>query len=264
MLDVLRENPAVARGPLAIAFTPDEETSLGIQHFDVDAFGADFAYTVDAGGLGEVVNETWNARTATVTFSGVSAHPGFAKGAMVNSIDALCDFVARFPPDARPETTEGRAGFLHPMDGSLDVERSSLTVALRSFDLTGLDAQEQTLRAMAAATAARFPKVGLAIDVEDRYGNIGDVLKDHPMLVDNAIEATRRAGLTPTLKAMRGGSDGSVLCFRGLPTPDLFTGGHNWHSVREFNSRRGLEKTTEMLVHLVRVWTEGISAGPQG
>jgi tripeptide aminopeptidase len=262
MVDILRENPEIERGPLAIAFTPDEETSLGIHHFDVEAFGARFAYTVDGGGLGEINNETWNARTATVTFTGVGAHPGFAKGAMVNSIDALCDFVARLPADARPETTEGRAGFLHPVEGSLGVERSTLSVALRSFEIAGLDAHEQTLRTMADATRAAFPDVGIDIDIQERYRNIGEVLQHHPELVANAMEATRRAGLAPTLKAIRAGSDGSVLCFRGLPTPDLFTGGHNWHSLLEFNSRRGLEKTTEMLVHLVRVWAEGAGGRP--
>lgn len=256
MLDTLRQNPEIPRGPLAIAFTPDEETGTGVHHFDVDAFGASFAYTVDGPGLGEINNETWNARTATVTFSGRDSHPGFAKGVMVNAIDALAHFVTLFPPGARPETTDGRAGFLHPGGGSVGVGRSSLTVGLRSFDVAGLEAQELTLREMVAATRARYPEVGIEVEVVDRYRNILEALEPHPEVVGNAVEATRRAGLEPVLKGMRGGTDGSILSFRGLPTPDLFTGGHNWHSRLEFNSRRGLEKSTEMLVHLVRIWAD--------
>ena len=257
MLDILRENPSIAHGQLAIAFTPDEETAQGILHFDVDAFGAKFAYTVDGSGLGEINNETWNARTATVTLHGRTIHPGYAKGQMINAIHALADFLTRLPADARPETTEGREGFLHPVGGSLDVERSSLTVWLRSFETAGLDAQEQVLRDTAAATEGSFPGLSIEIEIEDRYRNIRDILSDHPAVVENAIEATRRAGLEPHLAAIRGGTDGSVLSFRGLPTPDLFTGGHNWHSRLEYNSRRGLDKSTEMLVHLVQVWAEG-------
>jgi tripeptide aminopeptidase len=256
LLDILGANPGIPHGPLAIAFTPDEETAQGIQYFDIDAFGAEFAYTVDAGELGEINNETWNARTATVTFEGVSSHPGFAKGSMVNSIRALGDFITRFPAEARPETTEGREGFLHPSEGSLDVERSRLTVGLRSFDVAGLDAQERILREMAGATRKADPGVKVEISVEDRYANIADVLAAVPNVVENALEATRRAGLTPLLRPIRGGTDGSALCLRGLPTPDLFTGGQNWHGKLEFNSRRGLEKSTEMLVELVQVWAE--------
>jgi tripeptide aminopeptidase len=256
MVDTLRQNPELPRGPLAIAFTPDEETAQGIRYFDIDAFGATVGYTVDGGGLGEINNETWNARTATVTFVGKGSHPGFAKGAMVNAIYAFADFVAHLPADTRPETTEDRAGFLHPSDGIIDVERSSLTVALRSFDVAGLESQERTLREMAASTRTTFPGITITIDVEERYRNIAEVLAKHPEVVDKAMEATRRAGLNPTLKAMRGGTDGSILCSRGLPAPDLFTGGHNWHSKLEFNSRRGLEQSTEMLVKLVEVWAE--------
>jgi tripeptide aminopeptidase len=256
MLDILQQNPELEHGPLAIAFTPDEETSTGIHHLDIEAFGASVAYTVDGAGLGEINNETWNARTATVTFSGRSSHPGFAKGVMINAVYALGDFLTHFPMESRPETTDGRAGFLFPVDGTVDVERSSLIVWLRSFEVAGLEAQERTLRQMIASTQAAFPDVRIELRVEERYRNILELLEQYPDVVANAVEATRRAGLTPTLKPIRGGTDGSVLCLKGLPTPDVFTGGYNWHSPREFNSRRGLEKSTEMLVHLVGVWAE--------
>jgi len=256
MVDTLRANPEILHGTIAIAFTPDEETGSGIATFDVDGFGAAFAYTVDGDGLGIIYDETWHARTATVTFTGRNTHPGTAKGLMVNSVFALADYVSRLPTDMLPETTEGREGFIHPSRGSIEVERSTLVVDLRDFETAGLEAQERLLRDIAAQTRDAYPDVGIEIAVEDRYRNIKDVLKDQPHLIENAIEATRRAGLTPVVRPIRGGTDGAQLTFRGLPTPDLFTGGYNFHGKLEFNSRRGLEKTTEMLVHLVQIVAE--------
>jgi tripeptide aminopeptidase len=264
MVDTLAQNPDLRHGAIAIAFTPDEEITEGIQFFDLARFGATFAYTVDGEALGEINNETWNARTATVTFTGVSTHPGWAKGIMVNAIDALADFVTRFPPDQRPETTDGRDGFMHPLSGTLDVGVASLTIWLRDFERQGLDAQEQTLRAMIEATRAGFPRVTIDLAVEDRYANMYEVLRHHPSLIDNAAEATRRAGLRPVIKPVRGGTDGASLTFRGLPTPHLFTGGHNAHGMLEFNSRGGLEKTTETLVHLVQLIADGAPARDPG
>jgi tripeptide aminopeptidase len=253
MVDTLRQNPELRHGRIAIAFTPDEETGTGVKTFDIERFGASFAYTVDGDGLGIIYNETWHARTATVTFTGRNTHPGTAKGVMVNSIFAFADFVSRLPRDMLPETTEGRAGFVHPWHGSIEVEESILMIGLRDFDTSGLVAQERLLHDIASETRARYPDVRIGVEVEDFYRNIQDVLKDHPQLIDDAIEATRRAGLTPVIAPIRGGTDGAQLTFRGLPTPDLFTGGYNFHGKLEFNSRRGLEKTTEMLVHLVQI-----------
>jgi len=257
MVDTLRENPEIRHGTIAVAFTPDEEPGSGIDTFDIDGFGAAFAYTVDGDGLGIIYDETWHARTATITFSGRNTHPGTAKGLLVNSVFALADFVSRLPTDMLPETTEGREGFVHPSRGSIEVERSTLVLGLRAFETPGLDAQERLLRDIAAQTKDRYPDVGIEISVEDLYWNIKDVLKDQPQLIDDAIEATKRAGLTPVVRPIRGGTDGAQLTFRGLPTPDLFTGGYNFHGKLEFNSRRGLEKTTEMLVNLVQIVAKG-------
>jgi tripeptide aminopeptidase len=253
LLDLLQKNPDVHHGPLAIAFTPDEEAGSGVDKLDINAFGAKYAYTVDGGALGEIGNETWNARHATVTFLGKNTHPGTAKGVMTNSLYAVADFISRFPPDMRPETTEGRTGFVHPFTGSLGVDESSLKVLLRDFDVEGLRAQEMLLREMASQTEQHFPGVKLNVQIKDDYQNMREVLKDHPQLIEYACEAARRAGLNPKLKAIRGGTDGSNLTFRGLPCPDLFTGGHNFHGKLEFNSRIGLEKTTETLLNLVQI-----------
>ena len=256
MIDILRRNPQIKHGTISIAFTPDEEVGGGIDKFDVAGFGAKFAYTVDGEELGEISNETWSARTATVHFQGKNTHPGTAKGIMVNSAYAAGDFMTRFPADMLPETTEGRVGFVHPYTGTLDAEESSIKILLRDFDLSGLSAKEQMIRQMAEATRQKFPQVKITVEVKENYKNMKEVLKDFPQLTEYAMEATRRAGLKPHIRAIRGGTDGANLTFRGLPTPNLFTGGHNFHGKLEFNSVRGLEKSTETLVHLVQVFAE--------
>ena len=256
MIDTLKQNPQIKHGTLAIAFTPDEEVGTGIEKFDVKGFGAKFAYTVDGEELGEISDETWSARTATVTFQGKSTHPGTAKGIMVNAMYALADYLGRFPHDMLPETTEGRVGFVHPYTGTADVETSTVKILLRDFDVSGLDAKEKLLRDMVAQTQAKFPEVKVSIDVKENYKNMKEVLKNHPELVTNAMEAARRAGVKGFMKPIRGGTDGSRLTFEGLPTPNLFTGGHNFHGKLEFNSLRGLEKSTETLLHLVQLFAE--------
>jgi len=256
MIDILGQNPEIPHGPIAIGFTADEEVGIGIEKFDVSSFGAEFAYTVDGGTLGEISDETWSARTATVTFLGKSTHPGTAKDVMVNAIYALADYVLQIPRDMLPETTEGRVGFVHPYIGTADVETSSVKILLRDFDIAGLEAKEELLRELATSTERKFPGVSVRVEVKENYKNMKEVLKHHPQLVENALEAARRAGLAPFMMPIRGGTDGSKLTFRGLPCPNIFTGGHNFHSKLEFNSRRGLEKTTETLVHLVQIFAE--------
>ena len=256
MIDILRLNPQIKHGTIAIAFTPDEEVGTGIEKFDVKGFGAKVAYTVDGGELGEISEETWSARTATVTFQGKSTHPGSAKGIMINAMYAIADYLNRFPHDILPETTEGRVGFVHPYAGVIDVETSSLKILLRDFDISGLDAKEKLLRDLVAQTAAKYKDVKITIDVKENYKNMKEVLKNYPELTNNAMEAARRAGLKPFLKPIRGGTDGARLTFRDLPTPNLFTGGGNFHGKLEYNSRRGLEKSTETLVQLVQIFAE--------
>ena len=175
---------------------------------------------------------------------------------MVNAMYAAGDYLSRFPQDMLPETTEARVGFVHPYAGVIDVEQSSLKILLRDFEVSGLDAKEKVLRDMVAQTQAKFPEVKIAIEVKENYKNMKEVLKDYPELTDNAIEAARRVGVKAFIKPIRGGTDGSWLTFQGLPTPNLFTGGANFHGKLEFNSRRGLEKTIETLINLVQLLAE--------
>ena len=243
MIDTLKQNPQIKHGNIAVAFTPDEEVGGPMDQFEIDKWGAKFAYTVDGEQLGDISNETWSARTATVTFHGKSTHPGTAKGILVNSSYAAGDFLASFPKAIanRPETTEGREGFLHPYVGNLDVETSTVKILLRNFEISGLAAQEEAVQKVIAEVQKRHPDVKIDYKSELGYLNMKEVLKNYPQLTDYAIEAAKRAGVTAELRPIRGGTDGSRLTTRGLPTPNLFTGGHNFHGKLEFNSRKGLE-----------------------
>jgi len=256
LVEILLTNPQIKHGTIQIGFTPDEEVGNGASKFDVEGFGAKFAYTVDGEELGEISEETWSARTATVTFQGKSTHPGTAKGIMINSIYAFSDFVSRFPKDKLPETTEKRVGFVHPYGGVADVEQSSLKILLRDFEISGLDEKETMLKKMVSETQSKFPETKISIEVKENYKNMKEVLKNYPELTANAMEAAKRAGLTPHLRPIRGGTDGSRLTYMGLPCPNLFTGGMNFHGKLEFNSRRGLEKSVETLVNLVQIFAE--------
>lgn len=258
MIDTLKQNPSIKHGNIAIAFTPDEEVGGGIDKFDIQGWGAKFAYTVDGEQLGDISNETWSARTATVTFRGKSTHPGTAKGIMINSSYAAGDFLSRFPTMVpnRPETTEGRVGFIHPYSSNFTEETSTVKILLRNFDIAGLAGQEKVIRRVMAATQKKYPNVKIEYGSVLGYLNMKEVLKNYPQLTDYAIEAAKRAGVTAELRPIRGGTDGSRLTAMGLPTPNLFTGGHNFHGKLEFNSRKGLEKSTETLVNLVQIWAE--------
>lgn len=258
MLDILKQNPQIKHGAIAVAFTPDEEIGGGIDKFDIEGWGAKFAYTVDGEELGRIENETWSARTATVTFHGRNTHPGTAKGIMINSMYAAGDFLGNFPVNApnRPETTADRIGFVHPYSSTMNEETSTIKILIRDFDLAGVAAKEKLLKSMVAKIQRKYPNVKINYESKLGYLNMKEVLKNYPQLTEYAFEATRRAGLKPFTKPIRGGTDGSNLTARGLPTPNLFTGGHNFHGKLEFNSRKGLEKSTEMLVNLVQIWAE--------
>ena len=258
MIDILKQNPSIKHGNVAIAFTPDEEVGGPMDKFDIQGWGAMFAYTVDGEQLGDISNETWSARTATVTFRGKSTHPGTAKGIMINSSYAAGDFLSRFPAmiPNRPETTAGRVGFIHPYSTTMSEETSTIKILLRNFDIAGLAGQEAAVKRVIAATRRKYPNVKIEYGSVLGYLNMKEVLKDYPQLTDYAILAAERAGVKAQLRPIRGGTDGSRLTARGLPTPNLFTGGHNFHGKLEFNSRKGLEKSTETLVHLVQIWAE--------
>ncbi|MBI5215180.1 MAG: peptidase T [Ignavibacteriae bacterium] len=255
-LEILRDNPSIKHGTLKIAFTPDEETGAGIEKFDVKKFGASYAYTIDGGELGEISNETWSADAATITVHGKSFHPGEAKGLMVNSLYATSYFISHIPEMMRPETTEKREGFLHPYSGTLETEKSTIRILLRDFELSGLEKQRQMLYSLKEETEKKFPGTIIDVDIKPSYRNMKLELDKVPFVIEYALEACKRSGIKPKLTSVRAGTDGSNLTEMGLPCPNIFTGGENFHSKLEWIPVKGMEKTTEMILNLIQVWTE--------
>ncbi len=255
-VQTLLENPSIKHGTIKIAFTPDEEVGNGAEKFDVKGFGAKYAYTVDGEFPGAINDETWNADEADVKFHGKSTHPGTAKGMMVNSLYAISDFMLRFPPEMRPETTEKRVGFLHPFTGTLETEESKVKVLLRDFELSGLEKQRKILSDMRDATQEKYPDVRIDLDIKEKYRNMKLELDRVPFVTEYAVEAARRAGIKPELIPVRGGTDGSRLTYMGLPCPNIFTGGENFHGKLEWIPVRGMELAVKTILNLVQIWME--------
>jgi tripeptide aminopeptidase len=255
--EYLMAHPEILHGPIRIGFTPDEEVGQGARYFDVKRFGAVYAYTVDGETLGEIQDETFSADTFYATFIGSNTHPGFAKGRMVNSIKAAADFIGRLPIDEMsPETTTDKEGYVHPYVVDAGVERTCVKVLVRDFTTDGLQRMERQLEELARQTAADFAGATVETRIEESYRNMKEILDCHPGVVEAAIEAVRRAGLQPRLQPIRGGTDGSRLCFMGLPTPNIFAGEHNFHSRSEWVSTRDMHKAVEVIVELARIWEE--------
>jgi len=250
-------HPEIKHGTVRVAFTPDEEIGRGTKHFDVAAFGATCAYTMDGGRRGEIEIESFSADAITVTFHGNNTHPGYAKGRMLNSIKVAAAFIDALPHDRlSPETTDVYEGFLHPYVIQASVERTSVKLLVRDFVTAGLKEKEALVERLANETVARYPGARVEFSVDESYRNMREVLDGHPEIADNAREAIRRAGLEPHSRPIRGGTDGSRLSFMGLPTPNLFAGEHNFHSRYEWVSVQDMEKAVEVIVHLCQVWEE--------
>jgi len=250
-------HPEIPHGRIRIAFTPDEEVGRGTLHFDVPAFGAAYAYTMDGGSRGEIEIESFSADAITVTFNGANTHPGYAKGRMVNAIKVAASFIDALPRGTlSPETTEGYEDFVHPYVVNASVDRTSVRLLVRDFVTAGLKDKEAMVERLAREAAARYPGASVDVAVEESYRNMREVLDRYPAIADHAREAIRRAGIEPHSRPIRGGTDGSRLSFMGLPTPNLFAGEHNFHSRLEWVSAQDMEKAVEVIVHLCQVWEE--------
>ncbi len=249
-------HPEVARGPIRVAFTSDEEIGRGTRDFDVKAFGARYAYTLDGGARGDLEFESFSADGVTMAFEGFNTHPGYAKGRMVNALKAAGAFLASLPRALSPETTEGYEGFVHPYLLRGGVDRAEVRLIVRDFETRALAVKEALLEALARAAAAGVAGVRVSISIEEQYRNMREVLDGHPDVVECAREAMRRAGVTPRERPIRGGTDGSKLSFMGLPTPNLFAGQQNFHSRIEWVSVQDMEKTVDTIVQLAQVWEQ--------
>jgi tripeptide aminopeptidase len=252
----LVSHPEIPHGPVKILFTTDEEIGRGADKVDLKKLGAAFGYTLDGSTIGEIENETFSADGVTITIKGVAIHPGTAKNKMENAIKIAADIVARLPKDQAPETTEGRQGFIHPVGISGAMESADLGFIIRDFTEEGLVEKEELLKAITEDVMKAYPGSTHSFTVKQQYRNMKIVLDRHPEVMENLIEATRRVGLEPKITSIRGGTDGSRLSFMGLPCPNIFTGGHAYHSPLEWVSVQDMETSVKAIVELVKVWEE--------
>lgn len=254
------EEPHRLHGPIRVAFTPDEEVGRGTEHFDVGAFGASFAYTIDGSGLGQIEDETFCADSFHVTITGADVHPGYAKGKMVNAVRVMSDLVMALPQHRTPETTGEREGYLHPITLSGNVSETKAHFLVRDFTEEGLEELESVVTNAAAWLEKKYPGSRITLDVRPSYRNMKYAIAGFPQVIERAEEAMRRAGLEPCRGSVRGGTDGARLSFKGLPTPNLFDGCMNFHSKKEWIALEWMEKAVETILHLTEVWAERTAA----
>lgn len=257
MVQYLTTHPEVKHGDIRILFTPDEEIGKGVDHLDMNRLNAQYGYTLDGSELGSLEDETFSADSVTIRFYGISAHPGFAKGKLVNAIKLASSFINMLPKAGwSPETTEEREGFVHPVDMEGTAEMAKLTFIVRDFDEMKLHEHTARLRSIAETALLDFNGAKMEIEVKEQYRNMKSILDQHPKVVNLAEEAIKRAGLQPRKFPVRGGTDGSRLSFMGLPCPNIFTGEMAFHSLQEYVSVQDMQKSVMTIVHLAHLWEE--------
>lgn len=249
-LEVLIADPSIVHGDICIGFTPDEEIGRGADLFNVEKFGAQWAYTIDGGPVGELEYENFNATSADVICHGINVHPGTAKDKMVNSMNIAAQFQLMMPMDETPETTEGYQGFYHLKSAEMSVARSELGYIIRDFDREGLDARKTFMQQKVAELNARLEKGRVELVLTDSYFNMKEMVEPHPQVIELAKQAMIECDIEPLIKPIRGGTDGARLSFMGLPCPNIFTGGYNFHGIHEFISVEGMEKAVNVIVKL--------------
>lgn len=252
----LISHPEIKHGDIRILFTPDEEVGHGVDHVDIAKLGAFAAYTMDGESAGNMENETFSADGARLTINGVSSHPGFAKGKMESAIKIAGQIIAALPDELSPEHTEDMQGFVHPVGIEGHVETAAIDFIIRDFDEAKLADHVEVIRQTATEVLKKFPGSTFDIAVSQQYRNMKRVLDQHPQIVDYAMEAINRTGLTAKLCSIRGGTDGSRLSFMGLPCPNIFAGEHAFHSRHEWVSIQDMQKAVETILHLCMIWEE--------
>ncbi len=253
----LARHPEIAHAPIRVGFTVDEEVGRGVEHLDIDEFGADFAYTLDGSEVGRIDDETFSASEVRIRIEGHSVHPGTSKGKMVNAIKLAARLLDRLPKDERsPETTEGREGFVHPTKVTGTTAEAELRFIARDFDAAKLAEHEDLLRRLADELAAEEPRAQITVTVEESYRNMKEFLGADPAVTEAADEAARRCGIEPWREPIRGGTDGTMLSARGLLTPNIFTGGQQFHSVLEWASVQDMAASAATVVELAKLWAE--------
>lgn len=255
-MEYLINHPKIKHGIVKVAFTPDEEVGKGVLHFDIEKFDVDFAYTLDGGPIGEMIYETFNAAVAKVIVNGKNVHAGLAKNVMVNSIEVLMEFNAMIPVSEKPQHTENREGYFHILLIDGDIDKTNATYYLRDHDKKKFEERKLFMGKVASFINEKYGDHTIEIEIEDQYYNMGDLLKDSMHMVDTAMQAAKEVGLEPFYTAMRGGTDGALLTYAGLPTPNIFIGGHNYHGRYEYIPIHSMEKATEIIIKIIELYTE--------
>ena len=255
LANYLVQHPDVKHGSIKILFTPDEEIGRGVNKADLKKLGADFGYTLDGGERGSYTDETFSADGVTVTFNGISAHPGYAKNKLVNALKVAGTFLDLLPKDEfAPETTEDRDGFVHPVRIEGIAEKAKVEFIIRDFQTARLKMHEMRVEQFAKQAVGKYPGSSYEFEVKEQYRNMKEVLDNYPEITENVKEAMKKAGIKFERHSARGGTDGSRLSFMGLPCPDIFTGEMAFHSKHEYVSIQDMQKSMEVLVHLVETW----------
>jgi len=256
-LDYLIRHPELKHGKIRVCFTPDEEVGRGTEKFDVEKFGAQYAYTVDGSTRGEVESETFSADGVTIRFNGRNMHPGYAKGKMINAVKIATSFLEMLPKETlSPETTDKREGYVHPMQINGNETETVVKFIIRDFYTDKLKEFEEFLRTLCEKAVALYPGSSYQFEVTEQYRNMKYILDQYPQVEQYAIEALNRLGIEPINSSIRGGTDGSRLSYMGLPAPNLFAGGHNFHAYTEYVAVQDMEAAVKMIVTITQVWEE--------
>ena len=252
----LKEHPEIKHGDIKIAFGPDEEIGRGADYFDVKEFAADYAYTMDGGPVGELEYESFNAAQAKFKIKGVSVHPGTAKGKMINASLIASEIIEMFPKDEVPEKTEGYEGFYFLDEMKSNCEEGEVVYIIRDHDKSKFLAKKEFVKELVEKVNKKYGREVVKLELKDEYYNMGEIIKDHMYVVDIAKQAMENLGIKPLIKAIRGGTDGSKISFMGLPTPNIFAGGENFHGKYEFVALESMEKATDVIVEIVKLNAE--------
>ncbi|GHT37449.1 peptidase T [Bacteroidia bacterium] len=251
-MQYLKGHPGIEHGKVRIAFTPDEEIGRGADHFDVERFGCEWAYTVDGGAIGELEYENFNAASAEIYFKGLNIHPGMAKGKMVNAALLAAEYAMQLPADMRPETTEGYEGFLHLTSIHANVEEATLSYIIRDHSKDLFRQKKELLTSLVEDMNRKYPG-SASLRIEDQYYNMHEVVAAHPHIIALASKAMQAVGVQPLIKPIRGGTDGARLSFMGLPCPNIFAGGHNFHGRYEYLPLPSLEKSMQTIIKIIEL-----------
>ncbi|MGV8141427.1 MAG: peptidase T [Candidatus Woesearchaeota archaeon] len=256
-LNYFVKHPHVKHGEIVAAFTIDEEIGSGLKNFDIDKFGAKYAYTLDGGNIGEIEAETFNGDEISIIFKGKQAHPGYAKGKMINSMRIASEFISHLPKDKwSPESTEGREGFVHVNYINGNEESTTLKIIVRDFDIDNMLKFEKKIEEILNEVINHHSGARFEFEIKEQYRNMIYKISEHPQIMKYALEAMTRVGIRPNNTVARGGTDGCKLSYMGIPTPNLFTGGHDFHSKTEWISVQDMEMAVRTIVDICKVWEE--------